>query len=58
VDTAGWLQIGQAVVSLPPTVYVGLAVTSHNVLASSWGLFDDVTLRRGPFQATPTPPVP
>jgi regulation of enolase protein 1 (concanavalin A-like superfamily) len=57
-DAAGWLQIEQAVVSLPPTVYVGLAVTSHNVAASSWGLFDDVTLRRRPFQPTPTPPVP
>ena len=58
VDTAGWQQIGQAVVTLPPTAYVGLAVTSHNVAGSSWGLFDDVTLRRAPFQPTPTPPVP
>jgi hypothetical protein len=46
------------VVTLPPTAYVGLAVTSHNVAGSSWGLFDDVTLRRAPFQPTPTPPVP
>jgi hypothetical protein len=58
VDTAGWLQIGQAVVNLPSTAYVGLAVTSHNVASSTWGRFDDVTLRRGPFQPTPTPPLP
>jgi regulation of enolase protein 1 (concanavalin A-like superfamily) len=55
VDSAGWQQIGQAAVNLPPTAYVGLAVTSHNVAGSTWGLFDDVTLRRAPFQPTPMP---
>jgi len=58
VDTAAWQTIGQAVVNLPPTAFVGLAVTSHNVAGSSSGLFDDVTLRRAPFQPTPTPPLP
>ena len=58
VDAAGWQSIGQAVVNLPPTVFVGLAVTSHNVAGPSSGLFDDVTLRRAPFQPTPTPPLP
>ncbi|MGH9144819.1 MAG: FG-GAP-like repeat-containing protein, partial [Vicinamibacterales bacterium] len=57
-DTTTWNQIGQAVVVMGPSVYVGIAVTSHNVAAEARGLFDDVTVRRGAFSPTPTPPFP
>jgi hypothetical protein len=57
-DTATWMPIGQAVVAMPATVYVGIAVTSHDINQEAWGLFDDVTVRRGAFQPTPVPPFP
>ena len=57
-DTTTWNRIGEGVVVMGPTVYVGIAVTSHNVSAEARGLFDDVTLRRGASTPTPTPPLP
>jgi hypothetical protein len=35
---------------MPPTVYVGIAVTSHDATRSAWGLFDNVSVRRLPLE--------
>ena len=49
-DTGPWQYIGEANVVMPATVYVGIAVTSHDALRSAWGLFDNVTVRRLPLE--------
>jgi regulation of enolase protein 1 (concanavalin A-like superfamily) len=55
-DATTWSLFGQAAMAMSANLFVGIAVTSHNVNQSAWGLFDDVTLRRGAFSPTPTPP--
>ena len=55
-DNGGWVDVGRISINMPPDIYVGLAVTSHNTGADAWGLFDDVTVRDGPF--TGPAPVP
>lgn len=57
-DTTTWNRIGEGVVVMGATVYVGIAVTSHNTDVEARGLFDDVTVRRGASSPTPTPPFP
>jgi len=42
-----WQPIGSATNSLPRKVYVGLAVTSHNLSALNSALFNDVTVQPG-----------
>jgi hypothetical protein len=55
-DAFKWNPFGQAVISMGADVYVGIAVTSHDATQPAQAHFDDVTLRRGAFQPTPTPP--
>jgi hypothetical protein len=55
-DKVTWTSFGQAVVSMPADVLVGIAVTSHDVANPAHGLFDDAPVRRAAFQPTPTPP--
>jgi regulation of enolase protein 1 (concanavalin A-like superfamily) len=44
VDGVRWTFVGSDNVNLPETVYVGLAVTSHNVNAAATAVFDQVTV--------------
>ena len=41
-DGSTWTTIGRATVPMPPTILVGLAVTSHNASATAAASFDDV----------------
>ncbi|MEA2464274.1 MAG: hypothetical protein QOJ98_2021, partial [Acidobacteriota bacterium] len=45
-DGATWTTLGQATVPMPPTILVGLAVTSHNTSAMAAASFDDVILKQ------------
>jgi len=45
---ANWLQVGTANVSMPVTVYAGLAVCARNASAPNASTFDHVTLPRWP----------
>ncbi|HEX4627592.1 MAG TPA: Ig-like domain-containing protein, partial [Gemmatimonadales bacterium] len=51
-DGASWVLIGSDTVSMATSVYVGLAVTSHNNATSSTATFDSVTT--GPADVPPT----
>ena len=39
-----WVQVGSVSISMPGTVYVGMAVTSHNTAASTTATVDQVTV--------------
>jgi phosphatidylserine/phosphatidylglycerophosphate/cardiolipin synthase-like enzyme/regulation of enolase protein 1 (concanavalin A-like superfamily) len=39
-----WVQVGSVSISMPSTVYVGIAVTSHNTSASTTATVDSVTV--------------
>ena len=43
-DGSEWRLVGTETIAMAPTVYVGLAVTSHNVFATSAATFTDVTV--------------
>jgi regulation of enolase protein 1 (concanavalin A-like superfamily) len=45
LDKTTWTSLGEITVAMPDEVYVGIAVTSHNVTSEGVGQFDDVTLR-------------
>ena len=45
-DGLTWTTIGSATVSMPHSILVGLAVTSHNTSATAAASFDDVVLRQ------------
>ena len=45
-DGATWTTIGHATVLMPPTILVGLAVTSHNSSATAAASFDQVALQQ------------
>ena len=55
-DGANWTLIGTETISMPATVYVGLAVTSHNDAALNCATFDSVGGAGGWAGATPTSP--
>src|SRR5204862_7771859 len=42
-DGVNWVQIGTRSVSLPDTVYFGMAVTSHNTAATTTARFRDLS---------------
>ena len=44
-DGVNWVLVGTETISMPAAVYVGLAVTSHNVSATSTASFTNVTVR-------------
>jgi len=39
-----WVQVGVVTITLPSTVYVGIAVTSHNTSATTTATVDHVTV--------------
>jgi glucose/arabinose dehydrogenase/regulation of enolase protein 1 (concanavalin A-like superfamily) len=47
-DGSNWIQVGTTSVNMTGTVYVGLAVTSHNSAATCTAVFDNVTLNTVP----------
>jgi regulation of enolase protein 1 (concanavalin A-like superfamily) len=55
-DGTNWVLVGTETISMPLTVYVGLAVTSHNVSATSTATFTNVTLR-GPSSSNKPPSI-
>ena len=55
-DGTNWVLVGTETISMPTTVYVGFAVTSHNVSATSTATFTNVTLR-GPSSTNRPPSV-
>jgi len=42
-DGATWTMVGTDTIVMGPTVYIGLAAVSHNVLATTTGVFDFVS---------------
>jgi hypothetical protein len=44
LDAASWRYLGTLVISMPPTVYVGLAATSHRATSRTTAVFSDVQL--------------
>jgi subtilisin family serine protease/regulation of enolase protein 1 (concanavalin A-like superfamily) len=57
-DGVAWTQVGVATLSLPASVYVGLAVTSHNDGTLCTATFDHVSLGGGTTPPPPPPPPP
>lgn len=55
-DGANWTQIGSTTISMATTVYVGLAVTSHNNSSLCTGTFDNVTAPGWPVSPPPAAP--
>jgi regulation of enolase protein 1 (concanavalin A-like superfamily) len=53
-DGATWFVVGTDTIVMPTTVYIGLALTSHNNAALATATFDGVTVNAG----TPPPPPP
>ena len=55
-DGVNWVLVGTETISMPAAVYVGLAVTSHNVSATSTASFTNVTVRgpSGPSNQAPS----
>jgi regulation of enolase protein 1 (concanavalin A-like superfamily) len=47
-DGVTWTIVGSATVAMAPTVYVGLAVTSHSPYAYATAAFSNVTVSAGP----------
>jgi regulation of enolase protein 1 (concanavalin A-like superfamily) len=45
-DGATWVEAGRDTISLPATVYIGLAVTSHDASRLATGTFDNVLVER------------
>ena len=43
-DGVNWVQEDQTTVTMPPVVYIGLAVTSHNSAALTTAVFDNVNV--------------
>jgi titin len=56
VDGVTWTPAGSITLALPATIFVGLAVTSHNESTAGTGTFDNVTVTTG--SSTPPPPPP
>lgn len=46
-DGSAWSLIGSQTIAMPQTVYVGLAVTSHNTTTATTATFSDVTVSEG-----------
>jgi regulation of enolase protein 1 (concanavalin A-like superfamily) len=44
-DGSGWTLVGTDVISMPSTIYVGFAVTSHNQAATATATFSNVIVR-------------
>jgi hypothetical protein len=55
-DGVSWAFVGSDSVTLPTTVYVGLAVTGHNVNAAATAVFDRVTIQAASGSQTPSAP--
>jgi hypothetical protein len=54
-DGTTWTTIGSATIAMPPTIYVGLAVSSHVAGTLATGTFEDVTVtQNNPTPTTPT----
>jgi hypothetical protein len=49
-DGVGWARIGTEIMALPPTVYVGLTVTSANVSLATTGVFSQVAVSLPPSE--------
>jgi phosphatidylserine/phosphatidylglycerophosphate/cardiolipin synthase-like enzyme/regulation of enolase protein 1 (concanavalin A-like superfamily) len=58
VDGSTWTPIGSTTIAMNTSVYVGLAVTSHNALTTAAGAFDNVALATGGAPPPPPPPPP
>jgi regulation of enolase protein 1 (concanavalin A-like superfamily) len=56
LDGTNWTQVGTAVMSVSSSLYVGLAVTSHNNSTLSTASFDSLTVTTGTSTGTPTTP--
>ena len=55
LDKVTWTSLGQITIAMPDELYIGIAVTSHNVTAEGVGQFDEVTLRHRPDVPQPVP---
>ena len=52
-DGSQWVLVGTDTISMPPTVYVGLAVTSHNTSATATASFSNVATSTPTSSNTP-----
>ncbi len=55
-DGATWSSIGSTTIAMNTSVFIGLAVTSHNASAVTTGMFDNVAVGLGAPAPPPTPP--
>ena len=55
-DGSHWTLVGSEIIAMPATVYVGLAVTSHKVVAAATARFSNVSISKpaGGTNKTPT----
>jgi regulation of enolase protein 1 (concanavalin A-like superfamily) len=53
-DGANWVQVGSDTLSMPSSVYIGLALTSHNPSALNTSTFDSVTVQSSGANTPPT----
>ncbi len=53
-DGVNWTLVGTETIEMPATVYVGLAVTSHNVSAASTATLTSVSLNASALNTPPT----
>jgi regulation of enolase protein 1 (concanavalin A-like superfamily) len=47
VDGSTWTTVGEETVALPATIYIGLAVSSHDATRAATAVFDHVTIGAG-----------
>jgi phosphatidylserine/phosphatidylglycerophosphate/cardiolipin synthase-like enzyme/regulation of enolase protein 1 (concanavalin A-like superfamily) len=55
---SSWAVVGTETIALPETVYVGLALTSHNNSALATGTFDAIAISTSSTPPPPPPPPP
>jgi regulation of enolase protein 1 (concanavalin A-like superfamily) len=56
-DGVNWAQVGSDTIAMGATVFIGLAVTSHNNNVLTTAVFDNVSLAAGSSPPPPPPPV-
>ena len=56
VDGVTWTPAGSITIAMPATIFVGLAVTSHNESAVCTGAFDNIAVTADTSEPPPPPP--
>ena len=56
IDGITWIHVGSDTITMANTIYVGLALTSHDAGSNATASFDNVSTNAGPPPSTPTLP--